>query len=155
MRRSFISLVGAGGELVRFLGLAALSSAFLGNSGNSGALSLFRFASSPQLLFALGFFFLWYRPERYGIYRPLLAAGKILCVLTLAPLIARFALSFRENAFFAGNPSVVMTSMLAFLLWDAAATVALIVSLRKFPERRSLSSNHEPTDPLSESAKAK
>jgi len=133
MRRSIIALIGAGGELVRFFGLMALARVFLGSAGGKSSLDLFQFAAAPQLLFAGGFFFLWLDPGRYDVFRPLLAAGKALCFLSLAALTVRFIVYFRQDVFVAGDPAAVLTAMLSFLLWDAAAGCVLIVSLRKFP----------------------
>ncbi len=147
MRRSIITLLGAGGELVRFFGLAALCRAFLGNSGSPASQALYQFAAAPQLLFAGGFFFLWRDPIRYGVYRPLLAAGKALCVLTLASLTVRFLLFFRQDIYVAGDPAAMLAAMAAFLLWDAAAGIALVVSLREPPG----SPEPSPADPGAES----
>lgn len=131
MRRSIIALIGTGGELVRFFGLVALARAFLGSADSKSSLAFLQFAAAPQLLFAGGFFFLWRNPERYGVYRPLLALGKVLCVLSLATLTIRCILYFRQDVFLSGDPVVMLTAMLAFLLWDVAAGIALFVSLRK------------------------
>lgn len=134
MRRSIIALVGAGGELVRFFGLAALARAFLGSASGKSPLAFYQYAASPHLLFALGFFFLWRDPKRYAAYRPLLAAGKALCVLTLASLAVRFVQSFRQDVFLGGDPGIMLTAMAAFFVWDLAAGLALVHSLRKYPE---------------------
>lgn len=133
MRRSIITLLGAGGEVVRFFGLVALARAFLGGAGGRTSLALLQFAASPHLLFAGGFFFLWLEPRRYDAFRPLLAAGKALCVLTLGSLAVRFALTFRNELPPQGDPGLLLTAMGAFLVWDAAAALALIRSLRDRP----------------------
>ena len=133
MRRSIITLLGAGGELVRFFGLVALARAFLGGAGGESSLAMIQFAASPHLLFAGGFFFLWRDPRRYDAFRPLLVAGKALCVLTLGSLLARFALSFRGETPPPGDPAVLLAAIGAFLVWDAAAGLALAQSLRAHP----------------------
>ena len=133
MRRSIITLLGAGGELVRFFGLTALARAFLGRAAGKSTLALLQFVAAPQLLFAGGFFFLWLDPRRYGAFRPLLAGGKALCVLTLATLLARFAFSFRQGLPPQGDPVILLTAITAFLVWDAATAAALVHSLRIHP----------------------
>lgn len=133
MRRSFITLLGAGGELVRYFGLIALARAFLGGAGGKTTLALLQFAASPHLLFAGGFFFLWLDSRRYDAFRPLLAAGKALGFLTLGTLLARFALGFRDELPPQGDPAVLLAAMGAFLAWDAAAGLALARSLRAYP----------------------
>lgn len=133
MRRSFITLLGAGGELVRYFGLIALARAFLGGAEGKTSLSLLQFAASPHLLFAGGFFFLWLDPRRYDAFRPLLAAGKALCFLTLGTLLARFALGLRDELPPQGDPAALLAAMGAFLAWDAAAGLALARSLRSYP----------------------
>ncbi len=133
MRRSIITLLGAGGEVVRFFGLVALSRAFLGGAAGRTSLALLQFAASPHLLFAGGFFFLWLDPRRYDAFRPLLAAGKALGVLTLGSLAARFVLTFRNELPPQGDPGILLTAMGAFLVWDLAAGLALARSLRVRP----------------------
>lgn len=133
MRRSIITLLGAGGELIRFFGITALARAFLGGGAGKTSLALLQFAASPHLLFAGGFFFLWLDPRRYDAFRPLLAAGKALCVLTLGTLAARFALGLRGELPPQGDPGILLAAMGAFLAWDAAAALALVRSLRSHP----------------------
>ncbi len=133
MRRSFITLLGAAGEAVRYFGLIALARAFLGGASGKTTLALLQFAASPHLLFAGGFFFLWLDPRRYDAFRPLLAAGKALCFLTLGTLLARFALGFLGELPPQGDPGTLLAAMGAFLAWDAAAGLALVRSLRVRP----------------------
>ena len=133
MRRSFISLLGAAGELVRYFGLIALARAFLGGAAGKTSLALLQFAATPHLLFAGGFLYLWLDPRKYDAFRPLLAAGKALGFLTLGILLARFALGSRVELPPQGDPAALLSAMGAFLAWDAAAGLALVRSLRAHP----------------------
>lgn len=89
MKRRIPHLAAAVAELVRFLALMLLSAKLgvIGAAGDEGGGAfLLRYAAAPQLLFAAGFFFLWLDFGRYGIYRPLLAIGKIAALVALLPL---------------------------------------------------------------------
>ncbi|HSV55483.1 MAG TPA: hypothetical protein VLH39_00055 [Magnetospirillaceae bacterium] len=132
MRRSFITLVGVGGELARYFGLIAISRAFLGGDGK-GTLLLLQFAASPHLLFAGGFFFLWLDPLRYGAFRPLLAAGKALSLFGLGSLFAWFLTNRGSELLPGGDPVVLLGAMAAILVWDMAAGAALLRSLASHP----------------------
>ena len=149
MRRSIITLIGAGGELIRFLGIMALARAFFGGAIGGSSMAFLQFAVAPQLLFACGFFFLWRNPNRYGIFRPLLAAGKALCALSLVSLVIRFVAHFQQDISITGNPGILFAALLAFLVWDIASGLALVVSLKRHPKSTDIGA--EPDRNLAES----
>jgi hypothetical protein len=93
MQRKPLFLAASIAELLRFLAIFFLADSLGVLRMGVGAPSLFRYAASPQLLFAAALFFLWYDYGRYEAYRPLLAAGKAVSLLVLLPLALRLALS--------------------------------------------------------------
>ena len=91
MKRKAVHLTAAIAESFRFIAVVFLAFS-VGALRDASVSNLLRYAAAPQLLFAVGFFFLWLDPERYRAYRPLLAIGKaasLACALPLAVAVAR------------------------------------------------------------------
>jgi hypothetical protein len=83
MKRKAVFLAASIAELSRFA-LMFFIAYDAGIAAGSARGDIFRYASSAQLLFAVGFFFLWLDPERYRQYGPLLLLGKAVCVALYA-----------------------------------------------------------------------
>jgi hypothetical protein len=91
MRRKAVHLIAAIAESLRFFAIAFLAFS-VGALFDSSVSSLLRYAAAPQLLFAVGFFFMWLDRDRYASYRPLLAVGKLAsaaCYIPLASALVR------------------------------------------------------------------
>ena len=69
MKRRVSSLAAAGVEIARFALLMFLARDFGAIDGGGGFPRLLRYAAAPQLLFALGFFFLWLDAEPVALDR--------------------------------------------------------------------------------------
>jgi hypothetical protein len=93
MQRKPFFLAAAIAELLRFLAIFFLADSLGVLRMGVGVPALFRYAASPQLLFAAALFFLWYDYERYEAYRPLLVAGKAVSLFVFIPLALRLAAS--------------------------------------------------------------
>jgi hypothetical protein len=87
MQRKPLFLAASIAESARFFALFFLADAVGGLHGGGGQASFFRYAASAQLLFGVGFFFLWFDGSRYDPYRPLLFLGKLLSLATFVPLL--------------------------------------------------------------------
>jgi hypothetical protein len=111
MKRKAIHLAAAGAELLRFSALMGLAETLGSLEGGAGAARLFRYAVVPQLLFPVGFFFLWLDGDRYSTYKPLLGTGKIACLAAFLPLAFFLGSYLRAEPYRAGDP--VAASLLA------------------------------------------
>ncbi len=108
-------------EIVRFYALTLLASSVGILSMSAGIPSLWRYALVPQLLFALALFFMWFDYARYGSYRSLVLAGKIILLAVVLPLAIDFikpGLAEPEEYIYLGILAVV----------DAAVTVLLFMN---------------------------
>ncbi|MDP3177379.1 MAG: hypothetical protein Q8M76_05705, partial [Spirochaetaceae bacterium] len=85
MKRKAVFFVSAVAELLRFLAILFLADS-LGALRDPGSAKALRLAAAPQLLFGVGFFFLWLDPALYAPYRPLIAAGKAASLAALIPV---------------------------------------------------------------------
>lgn len=85
MRRKAVHLFAAIAESLRFFAIAFLAFS-VGALFDPSVSSLLRYAAAPQILFAVGFFFLWLDRGRYASYRPLLAIGKLASAACYVPL---------------------------------------------------------------------
>ena len=74
MRRTYLFFALAGLELARYLLLAFAAQPFA--AALPAAQQMLRLVAAPNLLFAVGFFFIGIDARRYGGYRPLLVVGK-------------------------------------------------------------------------------
>jgi hypothetical protein len=75
MKRKAVFLAASATELVRFALIAFVAfDAGIAAGGTAG--DVFRYAASAQLLFAIGFFFMWLDGPRFSGYSPLLVVGK-------------------------------------------------------------------------------
>jgi hypothetical protein len=89
---------------------------------------LLRFMVSPNLLFGVAYFFLALDPHRYGVYRPLIVAGKATVVLTglfAAPSVLNVAGSSIQPGL------AVFVSLLIVVVWDVLS--AQILLFRRLP----------------------
>lgn len=75
MKRKAVFLAASAAELARFA-LIAFVAFDAGIAAGGAAGDVYRYAASAQLLFAIGFFFMWLDPPRYSGYAPLLVTGK-------------------------------------------------------------------------------
>jgi hypothetical protein len=92
MQRKPLYLAAAIAELARFFALSLLAGALgaMGSpaspiAGEAGLSQFYRYATAPQLLFVVAFFFLWYDFGRYRAFRPLLILGKAISLLDFLP----------------------------------------------------------------------
>jgi hypothetical protein len=83
MKRNPVFLAASAAELVRNT-LLAFAAYDTGIAAGDFRASVFRYASSAQLLCALGFFFLWLDRRRYCQFERLLAVAKIMSVVLIA-----------------------------------------------------------------------
>ncbi len=91
MQRKTPFLVAAVAESLRFFALAFLANALGGLRDGAVLPSLFRYSAGGQLLFVIGFFFLWFDRPRHDAYRSLLFVGKIVSLATFIPLAIAMA----------------------------------------------------------------
>jgi len=115
MKRKAVFLAASASELARFA-LVAFVAFDAGIAAGGAAGDAFRYAVSAQLLFAIGFFFLWLDRPRYSQYVPLLIAGK---AMNLA-LVAAAAL----EGLLAGRPTMLSAGEGPLGLLPACAVVA-------------------------------
>ncbi len=87
MHRKPLYLIAAIAETLRFFVLAFLANALGGLDGGSSLPAFFRYAAGAQLLFVLGFFFLWLDRPRYDAYRSLLFVGTIVSLAVFLPFL--------------------------------------------------------------------
>lgn len=111
MRRSPLCLAFSGLELARFFVLANATERFV--SAQPGAPQLLRLLAAPNVLFALGFFFLGLDVTRYAPYRTLLAVGKVVSLLSGAIAAPRLVASIATSA---ATPAYAILGIAA---WDA------------------------------------
>lgn len=117
MQRKVLYLAASIAELLRFLALFFIADSLGVLMMDGGIPALLRYAAAPQLLFAAGLFFLWYDPERYGAYRPLLLVGKAIGLLVLAPFAFRLVASgLAEIRDFALIGLIALVDLLVLLL---------------------------------------
>jgi hypothetical protein len=83
MKRNPVFLAASAAEILRNA-LLALAAYDAGIAAGDLRGSLFRYASSAQLLCALGFFFLWLDRRRYCQFERLLAVAKIMSIVLIA-----------------------------------------------------------------------
>lgn len=132
MQRKPLFLVAAVAELARFFALAIIAGAVgaLGASnlpaGGSGLALFYRYATAPQLLFVVAFFFLWYDPERYSPFRPLIIVGKALSILNFLPFMFYVVTSIYDLPI-AGS-SAPVAAVLAAVVDVAGLLVACLAS---------------------------
>ena len=105
--------------LVQSLGLFRVS---------NGALRLLRYAAAPQLIFAAGFFFLWFDRERYKAYRPLLMLGKIVSLAALLPVAVLVGDYLRAEPGLMSSPGAAMPYLGVLVLVDLGALAILLLS---------------------------
>jgi len=113
MRRSPLCFAFAGLELARFFILASVAARLA--SVQPGAPQILRLVAAPNVLFALGFLFLGLDARRYASYRPLLAVGKAVALLSSAIAAPRLIAAVATT----GDLSASM--LLGVGAWDAFA----------------------------------
>jgi len=124
MHRKPLYLVAAIAETARFFVLAFLANALGGLDGGSSLPAFFRYAAGAQLLFVLGFFFLWLDRPRYDAYRSLLFVGTIVSLAVFLPLM----LSMLRTAGGLLPPSSRLLPSLAAFAVDAFAFFLLLAT---------------------------
>jgi len=125
MKRRFPYLAASIAELARFFALMLLAGNIGAAGENEGMSRFFRYAAAPQLLFAAGFFFMWLDAARYGPYRPLLAVGKIVCLLAFVPFVAFVVFSLGSPGLGLADPPAAFLASLFVALEDAGALAVL------------------------------
>lgn len=131
MRRKPVHLAAAIAESLRFFAIAFLAYS-VGALGTASVSSLLRYAAAPQVLFALGFFFLWLEPERCASYRPLLIVGKAAGLLCYLPLGSALAVDPAARGISLGRPALGLG--LALLIAAADMLSLTVLFLTKAPE---------------------
>jgi hypothetical protein len=102
MKRKAVFLAASVTEVARFAMIAFVAfDAGIAAGGAAG--DVFRYAAAAQLLFAIGFFFLWLDRPRYGRYSPLLIAGKALNLAAAAAAALEGLLLERPTLFAVGE----------------------------------------------------
>lgn len=127
MRRKPIHLCAAITEAIRFFALAFLAYA-IGSLGSASVEGILRYAAVPQILFAAGFFFLWFDPLRYSAYRSLLLLGKIASILCLLPLAASVAGDPGARGLSLGKPALGLSMALLISALDLFALAVLFLA---------------------------
>lgn len=125
MRRTYLFFALAGLELARYLVLAFAAQPFA--VPLPLAQQILRLVAAPNLLFAVGFFFIGIDAKRYGGYRPLLVVGKV--VALFSGLIALPRLFGGDTV---SGYALARAVVPAIALWDAAIIAVLLV---KHPEK--------------------
>jgi hypothetical protein len=125
MKRKIPHLVASITELVRFFALMLLAGNLGMVAGDGGASRLFRYVAAPQLLFAVGFFFLWLDFGRYGSYRPLLAVGKVAALVAFVPFFGFIVFSLAEPAMGVGDSRAALLESLFIVLTDLGSLAVL------------------------------
>lgn len=96
MKRKAVFLAASATELARFA-LIAFVAYDAGIAAGAAAGDVFRYAASAQLLFAIGFFFLWLDRPLYGRYSSLLTAGKAVNLALAAAAVLEGRLAGRPT----------------------------------------------------------
>ena len=129
MKRNPIYLAATMAELARFVALMIVSQLMGVLGKTNGSVQLIRYDAAPQLLFAVGLFFLWLDRQRYESYRSLLLVGKLAELVTVFPL-ALYAGSFSGVGRAAtASPATLMPLVSALALVDLG--VLLLLALDK------------------------
>jgi hypothetical protein len=113
MRRKPVHLIAAIAESFRFFAIAFLAYS-IGALGSASVSGILRYSAAPQILFAVGFFFLWLDPARYIAYRPLLLLGKAACLICFLPMGTAVAADPTSRGLSLGVPALGFG--LAFLI---------------------------------------
>jgi len=128
MKRRPIHLAATIAELLRFGALIMLVQSLGLFRVSNGALRLLRYAAAPQLIFAAGFFFLWFDRERYKAYRPLLMLGKIVSLAALLPVAVLVGDYLRAEPGMMSSPGAAMVYLGLIVLVDLGALAVLVLS---------------------------
>ncbi|HUW69695.1 MAG TPA: hypothetical protein VMX33_05630 [bacterium] len=120
MRRTPLFFAFAGLELVRYLTLAFAAQPFAVSLPL--AQQMLRLVAAPNLLFAVGFFFMGLDARRYGDYRPLLIVGKAVALFSSLIALPRL---FGGDA--TSSYRLARIVIPAIALWDATATAVLLL----------------------------
>jgi len=120
MRRTPLFFAFAGLELVRYLLLALTAQPFA--AALPLAHQMLRLVAAPNLLFAVGFFFMGLDARRYADYRPLLVVGKAVALFASVIALPRLFGSDATSSY-----SLARIVIPAIALWDAIATTVLLL----------------------------
>jgi len=124
MQRKPLFLAAAVAETARFFSLAFLANALGGLHEATSLPSFIRYASAAQLIFVLGFFFLWLDRQRYDSYRSLLFVGKMVSLAAFLPFFATLLQAQRSGL---GDGSPFVPALAAFAV-DAFGFFILLAS---------------------------
>lgn len=125
MKRKIPYIAASLAELARFFALMLLSSNLGMIADDGGSSRLFRYVAVPQLLFAVGFFFLWLDFGRYGQYRPLLSVGKVAALAAFVPFATFIVFSLSEPMMGVGDSRAALLESLFIALTDAGSLAVL------------------------------
>lgn len=132
MRRKPVHLIAAIAESFRFFAVAFLAYS-IGALGSASVSSVLRYAAAPQILFAVGFFFLWLDPLRYGSYRPLLLVGKAASLVCFLPMGATVLADPAARGISLGQPALGFGMILFIAIVDLLDLSILLLAKEEAP----------------------
>lgn len=127
MRRTYLFFALAGLELARYLLLAFAAQPFAAPLPQ--AQQMLRLLAAPNLLFAVGFFFIGIDERRYGGYRPLLVVGKAVALFSGLLALPRLFGGGAVSGF-----ALARACVPGIALWDAAVMALLLVRRPEKPK---------------------
>jgi hypothetical protein len=128
----------AGFEILRYFTLSWA----LGQLFSRFPPQILRFVAAPNLLFGVAFFFLAMDPVRYGVYRPLILAGKAVAVFAALVSVPRLAGLDGERMRVSLS---VLAALALVVVWDISS--ALVLLLRNFPVAEIVDNSTASTEP--------